>query len=76
MAVADIYINRSTNKLILLDISVYIDAGCSLDPSPAVLEKLLFHLDGVYKFESFNCTGYVCKTNTRSNMAFRGYGAP
>lgn len=32
--------------------------------------------ENCYKIENVRLTGYVCKTNTPSNTAFRGFGAP
>ena len=41
-----------------------------------VLDRGLFHCDNCYKIPNLRCTGYVCKTNTPSNTAFRGFGGP
>ena len=33
-------------------------------------------MDSGYKFENLKLTGRVCKTNTPSNTAYRGFGTP
>src|SRR2546421_4672435 len=34
------------------------------------------HIDGVYKIPTVHVRGRMCKTNTMSNTAFRGFGEP
>ncbi|WAR00721.1 XDH-like protein [Mya arenaria] len=41
-----------------------------------VMDRALFHSDNAYKIPNMKVTGYVCKTNTPSNTAFRGFGGP
>ena len=36
----------------------------------------MVHIDNVYKFTNADITGTLCKTNTASNTAFRGFGGP
>ncbi|XP_033751448.1 xanthine dehydrogenase/oxidase-like [Pecten maximus] len=36
----------------------------------------MLHVDGSYKIPNYRVEGYVCRTNTPSNTAFRGFGAP
>lgn len=52
------------------------DAGCSVDLSPPVLDRSLFHATNAYAIPHVRVTGLSCRTNTPSNTAFRGFGAP
>ncbi|KAL0211582.1 hypothetical protein RCL1_005208 [Eukaryota sp. TZLM3-RCL] len=63
-------------KLMYRDVELYSNGGCSLDLSMAILERALFHADGVYKAEASRVRGRVCFTNRPSYTAFRGFGAP
>jgi xanthine dehydrogenase large subunit len=36
----------------------------------------LFHIDSAYYLENAQIEGHVCRTNTYSNTAFRGFGGP
>ena len=50
--------------------------GYSLDLSKAIISRALFHSDNAYFIPNATFTGYLCKTNTASNTAFRGFGGP
>ena len=50
--------------------------GYSLDLSKAIVSRALFHSDNAYYIPNATFTGYLCKTNTASNTAFRGFGGP
>mmetsp|Transcript_75814 Transcript_75814/g.158036 ORF Transcript_75814/g.158036 Transcript_75814/m.158036 type:complete len:1399 (+) Transcript_75814:266-4462(+) len=63
-------------KLQALDINFYCNAGFSQDLSEAVLGRALFHADSCYKFPNVRVVGKMCKTNTVSNTAYRGFGGP
>ncbi|KAJ5532485.1 hypothetical protein N7494_009037 [Penicillium frequentans] len=63
-------------KLLALDADVYANGGHTQDLSGAVVERSLSHIDGVYKIPNVNVRGRICKTNTVSNTAFRGFGGP
>ncbi|WEW60811.1 xanthine dehydrogenase [Emydomyces testavorans] len=63
-------------KLLALDADVYANAGHSQDLSAAVVERSLSHIDGVYNIPNVHVRGYLCRTNTMSNTAFRGFGGP
>lgn len=41
-----------------------------------VMDKTLLHVDNAYKIPNIRATGHLCRTNTPSNTAFRGFGAP
>jgi len=43
---------------------------------PQVMDHAIFHCDNAYKIPNMRVTGFVCKTNTPSNTAFRGFGGP
>ncbi|KXT06727.1 hypothetical protein AC578_8516 [Pseudocercospora eumusae] len=62
--------------LVALDIDVYNNAGYSTEMSTAVMGRALTHLDNCYEIPHCHIRGHVCKTNTHSNTAFRGFGAP
>lgn len=63
-------------KILALDADVYANAGHSQDLSAAVLDRSLSHIDGVYKIPNVHVRGRLCRTNTVSNTAFRGFGGP
>lgn len=65
-----------TGKLLALRTQLYSDGGHCLDLSEPVLQRALFHSDSCYCIEHMQVSGRVCKTNTVSNTAFRGFGGP
>ncbi len=50
--------------------------GMSADLSGPVNDRTMFHCDNTYFLEHIGITSHRCKTNTVSNTAFRGFGAP
>jgi xanthine dehydrogenase large subunit len=48
--------------------------GSSPDLSGAINERALLHIDNAYYLENLLVENYLCKTNTASNTAFRGFG--
>ena len=50
--------------------------GVSADLSGPVNDRTMFHCDNTYFLENINIESHRCKTNTVSNTAFRGFGAP
>ncbi|KAI7829410.1 putative xanthine dehydrogenase HxA [Gamsiella multidivaricata] len=64
------------NRLVALDAQLYLNAGCSADVSPAVMERAMFQIDGVYKIPNIRVVGRCCRTNLASNTSFRGFGSP
>ncbi|KAJ1026109.1 hypothetical protein NDA18_003768 [Ustilago nuda] len=66
----------SSGKLERLHAKVYNNGGWSQDLSQAVLERAMFHIDNCYQIPHLHVEGYICKTNTMSNTAFRGFGGP
>jgi len=66
----------SDGMLIALEADVYDNAGYSQDLSGAVMDRCCTHLDNCYEIPNVLIRGHVCKTNTHSNTAFRGFGGP
>jgi len=48
--------------------------GMSPDLSGAINERALLHIDNTYYLENVQVQNYLCKTNTVSSTAFRGFG--
>ena len=67
---------RSNGILVALEADVYDNAGYSHDMSGAVMDRCCTHLDNCYEIPNVFIRGHVCKTNTHSNTAFRGFGGP
>ncbi|KAF4949628.1 hypothetical protein FSARC_13421 [Fusarium sarcochroum] len=67
---------NSDGKLQVLDVDIYNNAGASLDMSGAVMDRTCTHVDNCYHIPHAWIRGHVCKTNTVSNTAFRGFGGP
>ena len=63
-------------KLQALDADVFNNGGWTQDLSAAVVDRALSHSDGVYNIPNVSVRGRICKTNTVSNTAFRGFGGP
>ncbi|KAH7109448.1 xanthine dehydrogenase/oxidase [Dendryphion nanum] len=63
-------------KLVALEADVYDNAGFSHDMSGAVMDRCITHFENCYQIPHVHLRGHVCKTNTHSNTAFRGFGAP
>jgi xanthine dehydrogenase/oxidase len=63
-------------KIQALKASIFNNGGWSQDLSAAVVDRALSHVDGCYNIPNVDVEGRVCKTNTVSNTAFRGFGGP
>lgn len=63
-------------KLIATDAKVYYNAGPYLSGSYVVLQRGVFHANGVYNIPNSHVEGYGMCTNTFPSDAFRGFGAP
>ncbi len=48
--------------------------GMSPDLSYAINERALLHIDNTYYLSDLEVKNYLCKTNTSSSTAFRGFG--
>ena len=56
--------------------ALYSDGGYALDLSESIHDRALFHADNAYDIDHVELSGRVCKTNTTSHTAFRGFGGP
>jgi xanthine dehydrogenase large subunit len=65
-----------TGKLLALRLELFSDGGYSLDLSSPVLFRAMFHADNCYLLPNVEIVGRICKTNTVSHTAFRGFGGP
>ncbi|KAL5114756.1 hypothetical protein ACEQ8H_007373 [Pleosporales sp. CAS-2024a] len=63
-------------KLLALEADVYNNGGFSQDMSGSVMDRCLTHFDNSYQCPNVYLRGHVCRTNTHSNTAYRGFGAP
>jgi len=63
-------------RITALDVKMFADGGWSVDLSPAILDRGLFHLDNGYYIPSLRFEGRAARTNVASNTAFRGFGGP
>ncbi|WP_318509235.1 xanthine dehydrogenase family protein molybdopterin-binding subunit [Bacillus sp. T3] len=59
-----------------MQVEIFLDGGANLGLSSVVLQRALINSAGVYNIPHFHAKGYVLKTNTVPNGAFRGFGAP
>ena len=59
-----------------LDLLLAADCGHIADLSAPVVTRALCHADNCYHIPALRFVGVPCKTNTVSNTAFRGFGAP
>jgi len=59
-----------------IEIVMAMRSGNVADLSPGVLARALCHGDNCYYLPNVRLSGFPCKTNTVSNTAFRGFGAP
>ncbi len=63
-------------RLLAMDIEVEMDGGAYRTLSPVVLSRALLHAAGPYRCPRVRVRGRVLATNTATNGAFRGFGAP
>ncbi len=59
-----------------LELTLASRCGYSVDLSPAINDRAMFHADNCYFLENVTITSYRCRTNSVSNTAFRGFGGP
>lgn len=65
-----------TGKILALRMELASRCGCSVDLSPAINDRALFHADNCYFLENVELISHRYKTHTVSNTAFRGFGGP
>ena len=63
-------------RILAFDVTLASRCGYSLDLSAAVNDRAMCHVDNAYFLEHVRIVSHRCKTNTVSNTAFRGFGAP
>ncbi|PCC71083.1 xanthine dehydrogenase, molybdenum binding subunit apoprotein [Nannocystis exedens] len=63
-------------RLLALEVELVADGGWSVDLSPAILDRGMFHLDNGYFVPNLHFVGKAVRTNKASNTAFRGFGGP
>jgi CO/xanthine dehydrogenase Mo-binding subunit len=63
-------------RLLAMDIEVLLDGGAYRTLSPVVLSRAVLHATGPYRCPNVRIRGRVLRTNTATNGAFRGFGAP
>ncbi|NDY90033.1 xanthine dehydrogenase molybdopterin binding subunit [Ideonella livida] len=63
-------------RLLALEITLLGQAGHSADLSPPVMTRALCHVDNAYWLPNVALHGYLPRTHTQSNTAFRGFGGP
>lgn len=63
-------------KILALKAQLYSDGGAYADLSTAIMERAMLHSDNAYYIPHIEVKGQVCRTNTASNTAFRGFGGP
>ena len=66
------------NKGIIKGLKVILASRCGISPdlSSAINYRALLHIDNTYYLPNIIVKNYLCKTNTASNTAFRGFGGP
>ena len=57
-----------------LKIKLASKCGMSPDLSLAINERALLHIDNAYFIPNIEISNYLCKTNTSTSTAFRGFG--
>ena len=63
-------------RLLGLDLELASRCGVTPDLSGAVNDRAMLHADNAYWLPHVSITSHRCRTNTVSNTAFRGFGAP
>ncbi len=63
-------------RLLGYEVTLLGQAGHSADLSPPVMTRAICHVDNAYWLPEVAINGYLPRTNTQSNTAFRGFGGP
>jgi xanthine dehydrogenase large subunit len=63
-------------RIVALKVMLAARCGYSMDLSGPVVDRAICHVDNAYFLEHVAITAHLCKTNTVSNTAFRGFGGP
>jgi len=59
-----------------IDYKIFADAGWQVDLTDAVTVHCVYKIDNVFNVPNFRAEGFVTRTNTPNNTAFRGFGNP
>jgi xanthine dehydrogenase large subunit len=59
-----------------VEVTMIADAGHSADLSPPVMTRAICHFDNAYWLPEVAIHGFLARTHTQSNTAFRGFGGP
>ena len=65
-----------TGNILAVRAELYADAGHSADYSVMFFGAFIRAFVTMYKIPNWDVKGVLCKTNTHSNTAFRGFGRP
>ena len=65
-----------TGRILAYDVQLNARCGHSVDLSPGVVDRAMFHADNAYFLPSALVRSKRLKTNTVSATAFRGFGGP
>ena len=63
-------------RIEVYDVMLNAQCGCSVDLSPGVVDRAMFHASNAYWLETVRVASRRLKTNTVSATAFRGFGGP
>ncbi len=65
------------NRGVIEGVKIKLASRCGISPdlSGAINSRALLHIDNAYYLSDISVENYLCKTNTASNTAFRGFGA-
>ncbi|MBI1368481.1 MAG: xanthine dehydrogenase molybdopterin binding subunit [Planctomycetes bacterium] len=63
-------------RVLAVDFDFVSDGGAFCDLSTSVLERTLLHSDNAYYLPTARLRGWIARTNTPPNTAFRGFGGP
>ncbi|XP_077174886.1 aldehyde oxidase 1-like isoform X2 [Paroedura picta] len=66
----------NNGRVLAVDVSAYINGGCTPDDSILVAEILLLKMDNAYHIPNVRICARACQTNLPPNTAFRGFGFP
>ena len=70
------YVVGFDEKGIIQGLKVKLSSKCGMSPdlSLAINERALLHIDNAYFLKNLEVENYLCKTNTSTSTAFRGFG--
>ena len=63
-------------RIAAYDVALNARCGCSVDLSPGVVDRAMFHAANAYHLPACTILTRRLRTNTVSNTAFRGFGGP